>query len=494
KIQFSLFLAEYYLNKNDKDGLANILYIIRTQKDDLKLADTFITANWFLDRNDNNSAKKKLDDYISLENNQYLKTLALAIKQMLLDRSSKKGLQVSDLRCSPKHPYFMLCNIARLRIRLEAVENESSYFERNYLNLDRILAPFFEIPSLSYVYFLDRLVYNLGPRLAYLGFAYEASFFQQSIIFSEKLSSFFNVISYERLAFYQVLSGALLEAESTLNEAIAQLGTKEYLKNSLYLRLGAISYLRKDYSRSLQYYLSLNLKYWGKRMRNPFYDRVLSVNGARDLISVSIWKSKSASQAILALSKIKTGTRLNEDDLFIKLRIAQIMFQDRPEISQKITNEIIYQAQSKGWKRVEYAATILNGFTHIKTNSYRRAVIQFTKSYGILGKSDLKFTSEWLRQQGLYLSKSLRGQRGLFYKNIPHLLSLMHQEEINENVMMLKNYVSSSYNIEGFLNRCIEEYRKKNRIEDIFELIYNYEASKIKTNPIINKGLLQIVA
>ena len=94
-----------------------------------------------------------------------------------------------------------------------------------------------------------------------------------------------------------MLTDDLVAAEDTLAYVSKKIPSLTTNKNHLYLKLGAIAYLRKDYKQSLSHYLELNLKDWNKSMRNPFYDDSISINGARNLISLSLWKSKSAVHA-----------------------------------------------------------------------------------------------------------------------------------------------------------------------------------------------------
>lgn len=70
-------------------------------------------------------------------------------------------------------------------------------------------------------------------------------------------------------------------------------------------------------------------------MKNPFYDDFISINGARSLISLSLWKSKSAVNAVRALKQLNSESKVTEDSLFIRLRIAQIMMNDKPETAEK---------------------------------------------------------------------------------------------------------------------------------------------------------------
>jgi hypothetical protein len=496
-IEYLIYLSEYYLNKNDKENLANLLYLIRTSAKNLQFAEVFINSMWLLDKGDTRSLEQKLDTYIKSQKDEEEKPFLQALKVALTQKNLSGSIAgevpgFKKFSCQGGSGYYSLCQALKLRTELEQLEQKKALNRhKEYQNLDKALAPFFEDERLSYISFLDRLIPSLPQRLAYLGFAYEAVFFQSMYILSEKNASFFNIVSFERLSFYQLMSNDPTRAETTLKSIIPILEGKNYLKNSTYLKLGAIAYIQKNYDASLQYFLSLNLKYWNKSMRHPFLDRFLSINAAKELISISIWKSRTASKAAEALSKIKPS-QLTESDLFTKLRMAQIMMHDRPMISQNISNEVIYQAQSKGWKRVEYAATIMNGYCHIITKNYRKAVIQFTKSYGILGKTDPGYSSEWLRKMGLYIARTRRIDSIHDEKIARELLSYLKQENRNEEMLMFQNYTDERFGVENFQKRVISLFLKNKKYREALELVLQNYYDKLLPLPTSLSGSLQV--
>lgn len=496
-INYSFLVSEYYLNRNDNDGMANLIYLLRANKPDLKFLDAILSALWALDKNDSGSAQKKLEDYRVQEKDPYLISLAFELEKVLTGSTKKSGSEYDfiDQSCSNQKPYYVICRTLKLKNYISKLMNvDASQNYRKYLNLDRNIAYFFEESSLSYIYFLDRFLPQVSPKLAYSGMAYEAVAFQKMLLTSEQLTSFFNPLSYERLSFYQMLADDLVAAEETLKLAIQHLDPQSSLRNNYYLKLGAIAYLRKDYKQSLNYYISINLKAWGKSIRHPYFDEPLTVNGARDLISVSIWKAKSPAKAIEALKTIKLhNNSFTEEELFIRLRIAHVIMNDRPHIAEKMTEEILYLAQSKGWKRVEYAATIMNGYCNIISKKYRKAVIQFTKSRGILGSTDPTFTSDWMREVGLFHARyQAKEKMSNMKKIIQSLVESIKNQEHHDDLLTLRNYLDQRFNSESFLRQIISYNIKNKNYVDVLDILFNYYLSNFSNTVVNDRSIFQV--
>jgi len=367
------------------------------------------------------------------------------------------------------------CRLMKLSIHLEHLVENSDYPHRDFLNLDRLVAPFFEESELFHISYLSQFSTDLPTKLAYLGFVYEAVHFQKTLVNLQKVSGSFDPVDHERLSYYQMLNDDLLGAEESLVYVSKRTPSISSNKNHLFLKLGAIAYLRKDYKQSLTYYLELNLKDWNKSLKNPFYDDYISINGARNLISLSLWKSKSAVNAVKALKSLNPEGRVTEDSLFIRLRIAQIMMFDKPEVAEKISEDILYIAQSKGWKRVEYAATLMNGYCSILSKKYRKSTVQFTKSYGIIGGSDPVFSSEWMRSSGILFARVQGGERGNHSASYRSLLHSMRNEEPLDDILGVKNFLDSRFDTEAFFRNAVQFFIHTKNYQSLAEFLYYYQ-------------------
>lgn len=491
---YALYVSEYYITRGDKDGLTNLVSLLKSDRSNYEFLANLILTFWKIEKGEIADATVKLDDLIYREENPLSVNIAKFIKSNFKKTplTSENKEAIKNLNCTRNKAFYGYCRLMKLSVYLDQVAETSDYPHRDFLNLDRLIAPFFEEAELSHVSFLNRFSVDLPTKLAYLGFAYEAVKFQKMIVNLQKLSGTFDPIDHERLSYYQMLADDLASAEETLAYVSRKTPAITTNKNHLFLRLGAIAYLRKDYKQSLSYYLELNLKDWNKSMRNPFYDDPISINGARNLISLSLWKSKSAVNAVRALKQLNAESKITEDSLFIRLRIAHIMMNEKPEMAEKISEDILYIAQSKGWKRVEYVATLMNGYCSIISKKYRKATVQFTKSYGIMGGSDPVFTSEWMRSSGMLFARVQGGERGNHGATYRSLLQSMRNEEPLDDVLAVKNFLDSRFDTEAFFKNGVQFFINTRNHQSLLEFLYYYQKMRVKSPVIANKSILQI--
>ncbi len=492
--QYALFLSEYYIVRGDKDGLTNLVSLLKNDKNNYEFLVNLILVFWKIEKGEVIEASAKLDDIVNREENPLYITIAKVLKSNLkktaLTTETKESIK--NLNCSRNKPMYTYCRLMKLSTYLEHLVDSSDYLHRDFLNLDRLVAPFFEEPELAHVSYLHRFSPDLPTKLAYLGFAYEAVNFQKMLVNLQKLGGAFEPVDHERLSYYQMLNDDLLGAEESLAYVSKKTPSLTTNKNHLFLKLGAIAYLRKDYKQSLTYYLELNLKDWNKSMKNPFYDDFISINGARNLISLSLWKSKSAVNAVKALKSLNPDGKITEDSLFIRLRIAQIMMHDKPEVAEKISEDILYIAQSKGWKRVEYVATLMNGYCSILSKKYRKSTVQFTKSYGIIGGSDPVFSSEWMRSSGILFARVQGGERGNHAASYRSLLHAMRNEEPLDDILNVKNFLDSRFDSEAFFRNAVQFFINTKNYQSLVEFLYYYQKMRVKSPGIAGKSISQI--
>lgn len=493
--QYALYASEYFIARGDKEGLTNLVNLLRSDKNNnYDFVANLLLIFWKIEKAELNDVYSRLDDIISKEENTLYVNIAKVIKSNLKKTTIPSDTKeaIKNLNCSRNKPMYAYCRLIKVSVHFENLVDNSDYPHRDFLNLDRLVAPFFEEFELAHVAFISKFVFEMPSKLAHLGFAYEAVHFQKMLVNVQKLSGTFDLIEHERLSYYHMLNDDLTSAEESLAYASKKIPALTMNKNSLFLKLGAIAFLRKDYKQSLNYYLELNLKDWNKSIKNPFYDDYISINGARSLISLSLWKSKSAVNAVRALNKLNTEATITEESLFLRLRIAQIMMLDKPDMAEKISEDILYIAQSKGWKRVEYAATIMNGYCSIISKKYRKATVQFTKSYGIMGGSDPVFMSEWMRASGMLIARVQGGERGNHTSSFRSLLQSMRNEEPLDELLMVKNFLDSRFDSEAFFKTAVYYFAHTKNYQALVEFLYHYQKMKFKSTSIVGKTVLQI--
>ncbi len=494
-VDFSLMLGEYYIAKLEQEPFFKLIQLIQERKENYNFLENILLFFWYQENAQSKEAEKRLKKLLEISSDDpYLKNLSEKVV-LFLDTQPNKKMKlnyddIKSLTCARSKNYYSICRIVKLRTLLEIIQQSSFNLDTNFANLDRLLASFFEEDELEYIPFLDKWIPDFPAKLSAMGFAEEAIHFQRMLIKNENVLGKFDVSSYEKLASYQFFASHWNEAENSLEIAIKSMRSMTVMKNSLLLKIGLLNYLKKDYSKALNYLVQLNFKYWGRTIKNPLTDEPLSVNGARELIALVLWKAKSSSTAVKALSELKKSFP-TEEGLFIRLRIAQIIFSNKPQLAEKMTEEIIYIAQSKGWKRVEYAATLLNGFINIVNKKQRKAVVQFTKSFGILGNNDPTFTNEWVRQSGMIRARISGKERGNHSSVLKKLTTQIRNNFLSTDAFQIKLYIDSRFGIEEFNKLAIDYFLSTKDYESLLELLY-YISSENTKRPFQEQGSLQV--
>jgi len=496
KIDLAFYLTDFFLLKGDKEGIANIIYLLRNEKGDYKLADFLISALWKIKKNDIEGAKKKLNEFSGLSSDDFQKKIASIIAENLTSQSSSpESLDVlRNLSCIKNQNYYSICRFLKLKSQIDKLSIQSTNFHRDYLNLDRVLAPFFEEYILNQPHLINRLIPKLPEKLAYLGFAEEAVHFQNLILQREQIAGDTKISTFEKISFYQMLSGNIAGAEEILRQSIKAGAAKNpEEKNQIFLKLGAIAYIRKEYKQSMNYYMNLNFKKWNNQIYNPFRFEPISVGQAKDLVSVTIWKLRGPVKAVKALKLIKKpDSKLSEEDLLIRSRIAQIIFPDKPDVAEKIAEEVIYTAQSRGWKRAEYAGTLLQGYIHIINKNYRKSVIHFTKSYGILGENDPEMTSERMRLNGIISAHLASGEIAPVEKPLHTLMRYMRTTPENDDISAVKYFLDSRFSLESFVKKSILYFSETKQYSSLLKLLYSNSRIGYHELGMNSKGILQV--
>ncbi len=477
EVDFYLSLGELYLRRKDKVGVANILYDLRIKKGDYAFADAILTSLWKQSQGDDAQAIKVLDTFIQKEPNTYFRNLAKNMRTNLFQQGEDEKKSMIRMDCIKSKPYYSLCRVFRLQYYLDIPSGKDKEMHKHYVNIMRVASPFFEDPLLEWIPLLDWIDEDLPAKLAFLGLIREANYFQTMIMDLERISDGeVSENSLERYSFLQVLAGDYSGAEETLIQYLnITKGKKSSFTNRIYVKLGILAYLQKNYKKSHDYYLKLDISNWSTNVLHPILNEPLSITGAKDLISVSIWKAFGADQAIRALQKIQDPEKLSEDDIWPKLRLAQILMDQNPELASRISDEIIYMAQGKGWRRLEYAATILQGYNQIFRREYRRSTIELTKSRGILNPENVFFASEFIRNFGFVFAHTASGKRGPITGNIREGIYDYQNQVQFEDLFYIRNYRPLSFSSEQFWEFAIQFLKDESDSWGLLDALYHQE-------------------
>lgn len=496
EIESYLYLAEFFSKQKNLQGIATILYQIRLKPQEYRLADALITTIWKKSVNEEQAAQKSLDSYIRSETNPYYKSLGNNIYTSLFTGGEDEKKSPENVNCNSKFPYYSLCRVFRLQFYLDRTSGKGLEIGKHYVNIMRVVSPFYEESSLHSVPFLEEIDEELPPRLAFLGFANEAINFQRMILEAEKAAlGEYSENTLERLSFLQVIAGKWDDAENNLNQLVEKSrNRKGSYRNKLYVKLGTIAYLAGRYEDSLKYFLKLDFKDWSSLIVHPLWNEPLSIPEAKDIIALIVWKTKGMESAVSALRNIPNSEKVYEEEVWPRLRIAQIIMDSNPDLAVRITDEISYLAQSRGWKRLEYSSTILQGYNQILNQQFRKSTVEFTKSRGILSGSDSSYSSDWLRYSGLVFAHSASGQKSPVTNFIKESLNILKTDPPNEDLLTIKHYKPATYNLIGFMRVSLEYLAETSNYKTMMELLLSYNSVTADLPGIYETGLFQIRA
>ncbi|WCL48874.1 hypothetical protein [Leptospira sp. GIMC2001] len=496
EIDSYLFICEYFLKKKSKQGVAAVLYQLRLKPQEYRLADALITTLWKKFQNEEQASQKSLQSYIQSEKNAYNKTLARNIYTSLFSNGEDERKSPEKLTCKSELPYYSLCRLFRLQFYLDQTSGKGIAMHKNYVNIIRVVSPFYEEQMLHSIPFLEEIDEELPARLAFLGFANEAINFQRMILEAESASlGGYSENSLERYSFLQVIAGQFLEAEKSLVQLLNISKTKKVsVRNRIYIKLGTLAYLRGNFLDSMNYFFGLDFSDWSSLILHPLLNEPLSIPGAKDLAAVAVWKAKGRDVAVNAIRSIPKGDKVYQEEVWPRLRISQMIMESNSDLSGRITDEISYLAQSRGWKRLEYAATIIQGYNHILNQEFRKSTVEFTKSRGILAAEDQGISSDWLRFSGLVIAHQSSGQKAPVSNFIQISLKLLKVDPPNEQLLTLKNYKPDSFTLDRFMSVSLEHLNELQDAQTIMELIHSYNLASSDLPGIYETGLFQIRA
>lgn len=494
EIDAYLYLAEYFMKRKSRQGVATVLYKIRLKKKDYRLADALITTLWKKNSGKDQTAQKTLHSYIQSEKNSYYKTLASNIYITLFASGEDEKKIPQRMSCDIRLPYYSFCRLFRLQYYLDQTGGKGDVLGRHYANIMRVLSPFYEEKTLHSIPFLEELDEELPSRLAFLGLANESLNFQRMIMEAEKAAlGRYTGNSLERLSFLQIMAGRWEDAENSLKElADLSIRKRKSYRNKVLVKLGTISYLARKYNDSLKYFLELDFNDWSSLIVNPLLNEPLSIPEAKDLVSLAVWQTQGREAAVAALREIPQGDRVYQEEVWPRLRIAQLIMDSNPELAARIIDEISYLAQSRGWKRLEYTATLLQGYNRILEGNYRKSTVEFTKSRGILGSSASAHANDWLRLTGMAFGHNASGKRAPVTNYISASLNSIQSDLPHEELLTIRYYRPQAFDWKQFTEMSLDYLKDTNYSALMMKALHTYSRRFEEREGVYETGLFQI--
>ncbi len=166
---------------------------------------------------------------------------------------------------------------------------------------------------------------------------------------------------------------------------------------------------------------------------------------------------QDAAKALEKLTHFKGQTTAGEpESYFARLRLAQILMRKNPALAQKIAEDISYLAQEKGWVVLEYHATVLDGWALYHLGSDYKALVQFSKSKGILQGENKTFATEYSRLLGTLAVNQRMAPRGNHRALITTINGLLQQRPYNEAIYTIREWVPVGLGPHYFLELALK--------------------------------------
>ena len=163
-------------------------------------------------------------------------------------------------------------------------------------------------------------------------------------------------------------------------------------------------------------------------------------------------------KAVTALEGLRefsgTAYRGEPEKHLARLRLAQIVLKENPELAQKIAEDITYLAQEKDWRILEYQATLLDGWANYYLKNNYRALICFTKAGGILQGENRQYATQYSHLMGTLAVRIAMRPKGNHSGLIARINALLGQRPYNEAVFTIREWTPLGNGPDFFLEQA----------------------------------------
>lgn len=149
---------------------------------------------------------------------------------------------------------------------------------------------------------------------------------------------------------------------------------------------------------------------------------------------------KKAAEGLELLKDMSGDFRGEPARFYARLRLAQILLRENPELAQRLAEDISYIAQENRWPVLEYHATVLDGWAHLNAGRHYKAVINFIKARGILPPALADHGAEYSRLLGLLAARNALAPRANHNDLIQEINALLARRPYNEAIYTIRDW------------------------------------------------------
>lgn len=291
------------------------------------------------------------------------------------------------------------CAFMRFRSKVEELDQAPFVNLIQMRSMQLLSAPFLTRSPLRPAFF-HKIGGDVPARLARLRMPLEAAILQERMI--QNIDDPWANELRARIPFY-------LAAAGDFASALRYTDTRQAVRR-LDLRMARLDWMvlsgrYKPAIEMLTELIETNVDLSALSGKDPWTGFSYSKEGLRLRLAMVLHLAGDSSRAARALEMLKDSTGKTDQGepiaLYSKIRLAQILLKDRPELAHKLAEDVAYEAQAQNWPLLEYQATVLDGWALVLSKQYFPAVVNFTKAAGILPNPP----SEYSRMLGLMVAQ-----------------------------------------------------------------------------------------
>ncbi len=159
--------------------------------------------------------------------------------------------------------------------------------------------------------------------------------------------------------------------------------------------------------------------------------------------------------ALKELEVISETAKLPTVRHMARLRMAQILLSENPELAHKIAEDVAYQAQEKDLTAVEYVATVLNAWAHYYRKDYFAAVVDFTKAGGIPVQGTGYNAVEYSRILGMFVASAKMAPGGNHTPLIHRLNGMLQAKPYRHELYLLSAFLPPGAGEDFFVREAV---------------------------------------
>lgn len=188
---------------------------------------------------------------------------------------------------------------------------------------------------------------------------------------------------------------------------------------------------------------------------------------------------RKAVQALESLNEFSGMVYEGEPEkYFARLRLAQLVLKDNPELAHKIAEDISYIAQEKDWRILEYHATLLDGWADYYRKENYKALIAFTKAGGILRGEKRKYATPYSHLLGKLAVRIAMRPNGNHSALIGRINQLLINRPYNEAVFTIREWMPPGNGPDFFMEQAIANMHARGDEWGALNLLLEYSRAE----------------